>query len=81
MGGRDKYFEGIVVSDRSKKTVVVEVTRLYFHPRYKRYLRRRSRLYAHDPNESCKIGDRVRVVLSRPRSHLKRFRVVRRLEE
>lgn len=81
MAGRRRHFRGVVVSDRPKKTVVVEVARIVLHPKYKRYVRRRSRLYAHDPREECRVGDRVEVVESRPLSRLKRFRVVRRLGE
>ena len=72
--GLRKTRVGVVVSDRMDKTVIVEVVRNVLHPFYKKYVRRRSKLMAHDENNSCKIGDRVQVVEARPLSKHKRWR-------
>lgn len=73
--------EGIVISDKMDKTVVVEVVRLVMDPLYGKYLRRRSRFMAHDEKNECKIGDRVRIQESRPLSRRKRWAVKEILEK
>jgi small subunit ribosomal protein S17 len=70
-----KTIEGVVVSDRMDKTVVVESSRLVKHPVYKKLIKRRARYKAHDEKNQCKIGDKVRIVESRPLSKYKRWRV------
>lgn len=75
-----KRLVGIVKSDKPDKTVVVEITRLALHPKYKKYVKKRTKLYAHDEKNECKVGDRVRIEETRPLSKLKRWRVVERLE-
>jgi small subunit ribosomal protein S17 len=67
---------GIVTSTAMQKTVTVAVDRLVQHRLYKKTLRRTSRFLAHDENGSCAIGDRVRIVETRPLSARKRWRVV-----
>jgi small subunit ribosomal protein S17 len=66
---------GKVVGRPGTKTIVVEVTRRVQHPLYKRYLNRRRKFYAHDERNECQVGDRVRIVQTRPLSHLKRWRL------
>jgi small subunit ribosomal protein S17 len=66
---------GLVTSDKMQKTVVVRVERLVRHPKYKRYVRRRSKFMAHD-EMGAHIGDIVRIVETRPLSKLKRWRVI-----
>jgi small subunit ribosomal protein S17 len=66
---------GIVQSDKMQKTVVVRVDRLVLHPRYRRYVRRTSRFMAHD-ELGATIGDKVRIVETRPLSNRKRWRVL-----
>jgi small subunit ribosomal protein S17 len=66
---------GLVTSDRMMKTVVVRVERLVRHPKYKRYIRRRTKFMAHD-ELGAKTGDIVRIVETRPLSARKRWRVV-----
>ena len=78
--GRRKVREGIVVSDKMQKTVVVVVEDRVKHPLYGKVLRRTSRLKAHDENNSCGIGDRVSIMETRPLSATKRWRVVKVLE-
>ena len=66
---------GIVASDKMEKTVVVRVDRLILHPKYRRYVRRTSKFMAHDETGAT-IGDKVRIVETRPLSARKRWRVV-----
>ncbi len=66
---------GIVASDKMEKTVVVRVDRLVRHPKYRRYVRRTSKFMAHD-EQGAGIGDKVRIVETRPLSARKRWRVV-----
>jgi small subunit ribosomal protein S17 len=66
---------GIVASDKMQKTVVVRVDRLIKHPKYRRYVRRTSKFMAHD-EVGATIGDKVRIVETRPLSARKRWRVV-----
>jgi small subunit ribosomal protein S17 len=72
--------EGIVISDKMDKTVVVEVQRLVMDRMYGKYLKQRSRFMAHDERNECKVGDRVRIRESRPLSRHKRW-VVREILE
>lgn len=66
---------GIVTSDKMTKTVVVRVDRLLKHPKYRKYVRRRKNFMAHDET-GAGIGDKVRIVETRPMSARKRWRVV-----
>jgi len=66
---------GMVVSDKMDKTVVVQVERLEKHPRYHKFIRRRTKLLAHDETNSCKVGDKIIIIESRPLSRRKRWRV------
>ncbi|MEO0072561.1 MAG: 30S ribosomal protein S17 [candidate division WOR-3 bacterium] len=68
---------GTVLSNKMNKTVVVQVERLVLHPRVKKYVRKRTKLYAHDENNEAKIGDKVMLVPTRPLSKLKRWRVIK----
>jgi small subunit ribosomal protein S17 len=77
---RRKVREGLVVSDKMDKTVVVVVEDRVKHPLYGKVLRRTSRLKAHDENNTCGVGDRVSIMETRPLSATKRWRVVEILE-
>ncbi|HEX8745834.1 MAG TPA: 30S ribosomal protein S17 [Pyrinomonadaceae bacterium] len=66
---------GIVASDKMQKTVVVRVDRQVKHPKYRRYVRRTSKFMAHDETGAA-VGDKVRIVETRPLSARKRWRVV-----
>jgi small subunit ribosomal protein S17 len=66
---------GVVASDKMTKTVVVRVDRLIKHPTYRKYVRKRKKFMAHD-EMGAKIGDKVRIVETRPMSARKRWRVV-----
>lgn len=70
---------GRVIAAKMQKTVVVETERLEQHPKYKKYIRRRTKLYAHDERAQCQEGDRVLLMETKPLSKLKRWRVVERL--
>jgi small subunit ribosomal protein S17 len=78
--GLTKQRSGVVVSDRMQKTVVVTVERTVMHPKYKKFLRRRTKLKAHDERNQCHVGDRVLIVECRPLSRDKRWRVSKILE-
>src|SRR5579872_2974617 len=66
---------GQVVSAKMQKTIVVEVTRRDSHPVYKRIVTKRKKFYAHDEQETAKVGDVVRIVECRPMSKLKRWQL------
>ena len=72
---------GVVTSTKMSKTVVVDVERLTAHRIYGRTQRRTKSFMAHDPNETCSVGDRVMIVESPPLSKLKRWRVKKIIEK
>lgn len=78
--GRRVQKVGIVSSDKMQKTVLVRVDRLVLHRKYRRYVRRTSQFMAHDEMGST-IGDKVRIVETRPLSARKRWRVVEILQK
>lgn len=67
---------GTVISNKMNKTVVVQVERKVKHPLYGKYLRRFSKMYAHDEGNTCRIGDLVLIKQSRPLSKMKRWKLV-----
>ncbi|CAG0950618.1 30S ribosomal protein S17 [Geobacter sp.] len=73
--GSRKTQVGVVVSDKMDKTVVVRVSHLVKHPVYNKYIKRSVKYKAHDEENSCKSGDRVVIVETRPLSKDKRWRV------
>jgi small subunit ribosomal protein S17 len=73
--GRRAEKVGVVASDKMQKTVVVRVDRLIKHPKYRRYVRRTSKFMAHNETDAT-VGDKVRIVETRPLSARKRWRVV-----
>lgn len=73
--GRRSEKVGVVASDKMEKTVIVRVDRLVKHPKYRRYVRRTSKFMAHD-EFGAKVGDKVRIMETRPMSARKRWRVV-----
>ena len=72
---------GVVVSDKMDKTIVVAVKDNVKHPLYKKIIKRTVKLKAHDENNECNIGDRVRVMETRPLSKEKRWRLVEIIEK
>ena len=79
--GRRKVREGVVVSDKMDKTVVVQIEDRVKHPLYGKVMRRTSKLKAHDEHNACGVGDRVLLMETRPLSATKRWRVVEILEK
>ena len=79
--GRRKTREGIVVSDKMNQTIVVKLERRFKHPLYGKIVSATSKLYAHDEEGKAGIGDRVKVVETRPLSKLKRWRLTEVLEK
>jgi small subunit ribosomal protein S17 len=75
-----KTREGLVVSNKMDKTAVVAVVERVRHPKYGKFMMRTKKLYAHDEANDVNIGDRVRVMETRPLSKNKRWRVVEILE-
>jgi small subunit ribosomal protein S17 len=73
--GRRQERQGTVVSAASDKTIVVRVDVVKLHPRYKKVVKRSTRLHAHDEENQAKLGDVVRVVETRPLSRMKRWRL------
>lgn len=78
---RRKVREGVVTSDKMDKTVVVRVEDLVEHPLYKRIIKRTSKFKAHDEHNECRIGDKVRIMETRPLSKDKNWRVTDVLEK
>ena len=68
-----RKLEGVVVSNKNKKTIVVSVTRRFKHSLYSKFVHDTKKFYAHDEKESAKVGDKVVIVESRPHSALKRW--------
>ena len=78
---RRKTREGMVISDRMDKTIVVSVEDRVKHPLYGKVVRRTSKLKAHDEQNQCGVGDRVLIMETRPLSATKRWRVVEIVEK
>ncbi|MBQ4478252.1 MAG: 30S ribosomal protein S17 [Bacteroidales bacterium] len=76
-----KQREGIVVSNKMDKSIIVEVERKFKHPKYGKFLKRTSRFMSHDENNECGIGDVVRIMETRPLSKNKCWRLVEIIEK
>jgi len=79
--GKRKTLTGVVSSEKMEKTVVVMVNRLVLHPVYKKYIRKRTKVKAHDEKNECHIGDKVLLIETRPLSKVKRWRVKKIVEQ
>ena len=79
--GLRKTREGVVVSDKMDKTIVVEIKTRVRHPLYGKIMNRTSKLKVHDEKNECGIGDTIRVMETRPLSHDKRWRLVEIIEK
>jgi small subunit ribosomal protein S17 len=77
---RRKVREGVVVSNKMEKTAVIAVIERVRHPKYGKFMMQTKKLYAHDENNDANIGDRVRVMETRPTSKSKRWRITEILE-
>lgn len=72
-----RILQGVVVSDKNTKTIVVEVERRYTHPLFKKTVRRSKKFHAHDEDDTFKVGDVVRIQESKPISKNKRWIVLK----
>ncbi|MDQ6986619.1 MAG: 30S ribosomal protein S17 [Mariprofundaceae bacterium] len=68
-----RILEGVVLSNKAEKTVVVQVERKFLHPQYRKTVRSHKKYMAHDEANECNIGDTVRIIESRPLSARKRW--------
>ncbi len=68
-----RTLEGVVVSNKAEQTVIVQVERKYLHPRYRKTIRSHKKYMAHDADNTCNIGDKVRIIESAPISRRKRW--------
>ncbi|MHA1537802.1 MAG: 30S ribosomal protein S17 [Alphaproteobacteria bacterium] len=71
-----RVMQGLVVSDKPDKTVIVRVERKVMHPLYKKYIKRSKKFAAHDPDNRYKTGDRIKIRECKPISKRKRFEVL-----
>ncbi|RKY56908.1 MAG: 30S ribosomal protein S17 [Candidatus Neomarinimicrobiota bacterium] len=78
--GKRKILIGTVISNKMDKTAVVSIERAVKHPIYGKYIRRTSKFFIHDPQNSCKQGDVVKIAASRPISRKKRWRLLEILD-
>ncbi len=72
---------GVVVSNKMQKSIVVAVKRKVKHPIYGKFVNKTTKFYAHDENNTCEVGDLVRIQETRPLSKLKRWRLVEIIEK
>ena len=75
-----KIREGIVVSNKMEKTIVISIVERVRHPKYAKFIQRTKKLYAHDEANDAQVGDRVRVMETHPLSKQKRWRLIEVLE-
>lgn len=68
-----RTLEGVVVSNKAEQTVIVQVERKFLHPRYRKTVRSHKKYMAHDAENTCNIGDKVRIIESAPISRRKRW--------
>jgi small subunit ribosomal protein S17 len=78
--GVKKRLTGVVVGNKTDKTAAVLVSRLKKHEMYKKYVRRQKKYLVHDPQNKCLVGDRVRIIETRPISKKKRWQVLEIIE-
>ncbi len=75
-----RVIQGVVTSDKMDQTIVVAVERRFRHPKYQKYVRKHSKVYAHDEKGAAHTGDTVELMECRPLSKLKRWRLVKVVE-
>lgn len=71
-----RILQGVVVSNKSDKTILIKVIRQVAHPLYKKYYKKSNKFMANDPNNDCNIGDTVKVIEARPLSRRKRWELI-----
>jgi len=72
---KKRILSGVVLESKMDKTAVVQVTRRFPHPRYKKFVTRSKKYYAHDDSNETRTGDTIRIIQAKPESKLKRWRV------
>ncbi|MGB9697422.1 MAG: 30S ribosomal protein S17 [Ignavibacteria bacterium] len=77
---RRKIRVGVVVSDKMNKSATVSIERRVMHPLYKKYYKKTTKFIIHDENNECKVGDKVKIMETRPLSKRKRWRLVEIIE-
>ena len=75
-----KQRTGVVVSNKMDKTITVEVSRRMKHPKYQKFITKKNKFYAHDQENTCNIGDTVKIMETRPLSKNKKWRLLEILE-
>lgn len=75
-----RVLKGTVVSNKNQKTIVVEVNRKYMHPLYHKIVQASKRYMAHDENDTCKVGEEVKIIESRPISKNKKWALLEKLD-
>lgn len=81
MRNERKVREGVVVSDKMDKTVVIMEEKMVLHPLYKKRVKKSIKYKAHDENNTCKVGDKVKIMETRPLAKTKNWRVVEIIEK
>ena len=76
-GNNRRVLTGVVTSDKMAKTITVTVERQFKHPKYQKFIRRNSKVHAHDEQGEANVGDTVEIMECRPLSKLKRWRLLR----
>lgn len=79
--GLRKTRVGIVVSDKMDKTITIAIERKVPHPIYKKYFKKTTKLMAHDEKSECRLGDKVKIMETRPLSKSKRWRLIEIVEK
>lgn len=79
--GRGRVLQGVVVSDKMHKTIVVKIERKVIHPLYKKVITRTTKVHAHDADNKCKVGDAVLIQETRPISKTKSWKLLNILEQ
>ena len=72
---------GVIVSDKMDRSILVAIERKVAHPIYRKYFKKTTKLMAHDENNECKIGDKVKIMETRPLSKRKKWRLLEIVEK
>ncbi|WMY96133.1 MAG: 30S ribosomal protein S17 [Arsenophonus sp.] len=81
MSDKIRILQGIVISNKMQKSIVVAIKRMVKHPLYGKFIRRTTKLHVHDEDNECKIGDLVEIRESRPISKTKSWKLIRIVEK
>ncbi|WMY94984.1 MAG: 30S ribosomal protein S17 [Arsenophonus sp.] len=81
MKAKIRILQGIVISNKMQKSIVVAIKRIVKHPLYGKFIRRTTKLHVHDEDNECKIGDLVEIRESRPISKTKSWKLIRVIEK